>query len=87
MSDSRPSSAPGDSEAEAPVSLGERISQLEALFSHLERQQEQLNGVIVEQGKTLTRLLKRLDDLDQSMMGQEIDRIRNTQQRPPHYLP
>ena len=65
----------------------ERIAELESLFAHLERQHEQLNGVVIEQGKLLTRLLKRFDDLDHAIMGQEIDGIQATQQKPPHYLP
>ena len=65
----------------------ERIAELESLFAHLERQHEQLNGVVIEQGKLLTRLLKRFDDLDHAMMGQEIDGNQATQQKPPHYLP
>jgi uncharacterized coiled-coil protein SlyX len=64
-----------------------RISELESLFAHLERQQEQLNAVVIEQGKVITRLQKKLDELNESMMGQEIDRIHATQQKPPHYLP
>jgi hypothetical protein len=75
-----PSNAGGDS---ATV----RISELESLFAHLERQQEQLNAVVIEQGKVITRLQKKLDELNESMMGQEIDRIHATQQKPPHYLP
>ncbi len=70
-----------------PQSPADRIAELESLFAHLERQHEQLNGVVIEQGKLLTRLLKRFDDLDQAMMGQEIDGIHAAQQKPPHYLP
>ena len=70
-----------------PQTPAERIAELESLFAHLERQHEQLNGVVIEQGKLLTRLLKRFDDLDHAMMGQEIDGNQATQQKPPHYLP
>ena len=85
MSDANPNSSPNpNSKLQDPA---ERIAELESLFAHLERQHEQLNGVVIEQGKLLTRLLKRFDDLDQAMMGQEIDRIHATQQKPPHYLP
>lgn len=83
MSDANPNPNPNAT----PQSPAERIAELESLFAHLERQHEQLNGEVIEQGKLLTRLLKRFDDLDQAMMGQEIDRIHATQQKPPHYLP
>ncbi len=60
---------------------------METLYAHLERQFEQLNSVVIEQGKILSRLQKRLEDLDQAMQGQEMDRTQSGQQKPPHYLP
>ena len=64
-----------------------RIEQMETLFAHLERQFEQLNSVVIEQGKTLVRLQKRLEDLDQAVLGQDLERSPSAQQKPPHYLP
>jgi uncharacterized coiled-coil protein SlyX len=44
-----------------------------------------LNAVVVEQGKLLERLRKQVERLSESIEAQEMDRIRNTNTKPPHY--
>lgn len=70
-----------------PNELTGRLDRLEANVAHLERQLDELNVVAVEQGKAITRLQKRLELLGDTVESQELDRVRNTQQRPPHWMP
>jgi uncharacterized coiled-coil protein SlyX len=62
-----------------------RLEKTEAALSHLEHQYDQLNAVVVEQGKLLERLRKQVERLSESIEAQEMDRIRNTNTKPPHY--
>ncbi len=70
-----------------PTELTDRLDRLEANIAHLERQLDELNAVAVEQGKTISRLQKRLELLGDTVESQELDRVRNTPQRPPHWMP
>ena len=83
----RPRATVGDGRPDDAAAVTERAEKMETLYAHLERQFEQLNSVVIEQGKILSRLQKRLEDLDQAMQGQEMDRTQSGQQKPPHYLP
>lgn len=65
--------------------LLERIGRLEANLTHLERQNDALNGVVVEQGRELQRLRKLVDRLNETFESQELDRIRSNTAPPPHY--
>lgn len=65
----------------------QRLARLEASVAHLERQYDELDGVAVEQGKLITRMLKRLEQFGETLESQELDRARNTQQKPPHWMP
>lgn len=67
--------------------LADRLETLEASHAHLERQYDELNGAVIEQGRLLTRLQKRLEQLDTTMQAQELERLGNAQQKPPHYAP
>lgn len=63
----------------------ERIEQLEASVAHLERLYDQLNQVVVEQAKTLARLITQQKQLSDTITQAELDRIRSTNAKPPHY--
>ncbi|MFO1461958.1 MAG: SlyX family protein [Verrucomicrobiota bacterium] len=65
----------------------ERITRLEASVAHLERLCDELNAVVVEQDRRLGRLEKRLDQMAQLFEGGELDRLRQLQEKPPHYGP
>jgi uncharacterized coiled-coil protein SlyX len=62
-----------------------RLERTEAALAHLEHQYDQLNSVVVEQAKLVERLRKQVERLSESIEAQEMDRIRNTNTKPPHY--
>jgi SlyX protein len=62
-----------------------RIDKLEANLAHLEHQVEQLNGVVIEQGRLLERLKKEVQRQSSAMQTMELDRIQSNNQKPPHY--
>ena len=63
----------------------ERLARIESALAHLERQYEQLNEVVVAQAKLLTKLQTHLQRVGQSVEGMELDRIKSTNPKPPHY--
>jgi uncharacterized coiled-coil protein SlyX len=66
-------------------SLEERLLRLETNVTHLEHLCEQLNQVVTDQSKTIARLQAVQQQLSQSMESQELDRIKGTNAKPPHY--
>jgi SlyX protein len=62
-----------------------RIEKIEFHVAHLEHQVEQLNGVVIEQGKLLERLKKEVQRQSAAMQTVELERIRSNPQKPPHY--
>jgi SlyX protein len=62
-----------------------RTKKLEASLAHLEHQVEQLNGVVIEQGKLLERLKKEVQRQTRAMESLELERIQSNNQKPPHY--
>jgi SlyX protein len=62
-----------------------RIDKIETHVAHLEHQLEQINGVVIEQGKMLDRLKKEIQRQSSAMQTMELDRISSNQQKPPHY--
>lgn len=65
--------------------LRARLQRAEAALAHLERQYDQLNSVVVEQGRILDRYRRQLEVLSETVQTQELDRIRSTPAKPPHY--
>jgi len=65
----------------------ERLARTEAALAHVEHQHDQLNAVVVEQGRVIERLRRQVDRLAETLQGQELDRIRSTSAKPPHYQP
>jgi SlyX protein len=61
------------------------IEKLESNLAHLEHQVEQLNSVVIEQGKLLERLKKEVQRLSTAMQTLELERIKANIQKPPHY--
>ena len=68
-----------------PDENSQRIVKLELHFARLEHQVEQLNGVIIEQGKLLDRLKKEVQRQSSILQTQELDRMKSNNQKPPHY--
>jgi SlyX protein len=63
----------------------QRIDRLESHLAHLEHQVEQLNGVVIEQGKLLDRLSKETQRQSGAMQTLELERMKSNAQKPPHY--
>ena len=61
------------------------LEKLESHIAHLEHQVEQLNSVVVEQGKWLARLQKEVQRQSNAMQTLELDRRKGNNQKPPHY--
>jgi uncharacterized coiled-coil protein SlyX len=66
-------------------SLEERLLRVETNMAHLEHLCEQLNQVVTDQSKIITRLQAVQQQLSQSVESQELDRIKGTNAKPPHY--
>ena len=65
--------------------LTQRFERIEANVAHLEHQVEQLNEVIIEQGKELETLKKLVLRQAATMESLEMDRIKATNPKPPHH--
>ena len=62
-----------------------RLGKMESDLAHLEHQVEQLNGVIIAQGKLLERMKKEVSRQTSAMESLELERIKSNVTRPPHY--
>jgi uncharacterized coiled-coil protein SlyX len=62
-----------------------RIEKLESHVAHLEHQVEQLNGVVIKQGKWLERLKKEVQWQSSTMETLELERIKAGNAKPPHH--
>jgi uncharacterized coiled-coil protein SlyX len=65
--------------------LSTRLHKLESNLAHLEHQVEQLNGVIIAQGKLVERLKKEVQRQSTAMESMELERIKSNITKPPHY--
>ena len=65
----------------------DRLARIEATIAHLEHQVEQLNGVIIEQGKELEQLKRLVQRQAQTLESIELERVKATNPKPPHYGP
>jgi uncharacterized coiled-coil protein SlyX len=61
------------------------LERAEAAVAHLERQYDELNAVVIVQGREIERLRRALERLGETLETQELDRVRSTQTKPPHY--
>jgi uncharacterized coiled-coil protein SlyX len=62
-----------------------RTEKLEANLAHLEHQVDQLNAVVIEQGKLLERLKREVQRQSTAMQNLELERVKSNNQKPPHY--
>jgi uncharacterized coiled-coil protein SlyX len=51
----------------------------------VERQYDELNQVVIEQSRIITRLQKELSKTSTAVETMELDRIRANNTKPPHY--
>jgi uncharacterized coiled-coil protein SlyX len=63
----------------------QRLGRIEAHVTHLEHQVEQLNGVIIEQGKLIEHLKKQTQRQSGVLETMELERIKANNPRPPHH--
>ena len=63
----------------------QRLQRLESNVAHLEHQVEQLNAVLIEQGKVTEQLKKQLLRQARTLESIEMERIKATNPKPPHY--
>ena len=65
--------------------VSERLGKIESHMAHLEHQVEQMNSVLVEQGKLVERLKKEVHRQSATMESMELERIKANNPKPPHY--
>ena len=63
----------------------QRLEGLEAHVAHLEHQVEQLNGVLIEQGRLVEQLKRQAQRQSATLEAIELERIKATNPKPPHY--
>ena len=68
-----------------PDANSQRMDRLESHIAHLEHQVEQLNEVVIEQGKLLDRIKKETQRQSGIMRTLELERMESNVQKPPHY--
>jgi len=68
-----------------PDENSQRIDKLESHLAHLEHQVEQLNGVVIDQGKLLDRLKKETQRQSGILQTLELEGIKSNVDKPPHY--
>ena len=65
--------------------LAARLERIESHLAHLEKHCEELNEVVIEQNATIKKLQTNLQRLAESTEASELERIRATNPKPPHY--
>jgi uncharacterized coiled-coil protein SlyX len=65
--------------------LTDRFARLESHLTHLEHQLEQMNSVVIEQGKVLERLRKQVQLHARTLEDAEIEKVKANNPRPPHH--
>lgn len=65
--------------------ISQRLERLEANAAHLEHQVEQLNQVVIAQGKVLERLKREVQRQTTAMETLELERMKANNPKPPHY--
>lgn len=68
-----------------PENDAERLTRLEAHIAHLEHLCEQLNVVVTEHGREIVQLKKHQSRIADTVEGIELERIKATNPKPPHY--
>ena len=65
--------------------FAQRLEKIESHLAHLERQYEELNQVVIEQARMIKRLQTQQGKIAESVETAEMERIRATNPKPPHY--
>ena len=67
------------------MSHEERLVNIESDLTHLEQLVESLNQTIIEHDKTIQQLQPQVSRLTSSLEAKEMDSIKGTVTKPPHY--
>ena len=67
------------------MSQEERLVNIESDLTHLEQLVESLNQTIIEHDKTIQQLQPQVSRLTSSLEAKEMDSIKGTVTKPPHY--
>ena len=67
--------------------VNERMTRIETSLAELERLCDELNKIVIAQGKALHRMGQRQQQISDTMVTMEMDRIKSTNAKPPHYGP
>jgi len=62
-----------------------RLGRIEASLAHVEKLCEELNAVVIEQAREFAKLKAQTARLADTVEAQELERIRDTNPKPPHY--
>ena len=65
--------------------LQRRLERIEAHLAHVERLHDELNEVVIEQAKLLKKLQSHVRRVSNAVETAELERIRATNPKPPHY--
>ncbi len=65
--------------------ISQRLARIETHVAHLEHQVEQLNGVLIEQGRLVEQLKRQAQRQSATLEAIELERIKATNAKPPHY--
>lgn len=63
----------------------QRLEKIESHLAHLEKQYEELNQVVVEQARIIVRLQRETGKISETVGTMELERVRATNSKPPHY--
>ena len=65
----------------------EELDRLEIRISYLEKQNEELNEVVIEQGKTITHLMVQMEEMKKKVKDlMDVTADERANRKPPHYL-
>ena len=67
------------------MEIAQRLDRIDAHMAHLERLVEQLNEVVIGQDRTIEQLRKQLTRQAGTLESIELERIKRTNPKPPHY--
>ena len=62
-----------------------RLEKIESSVAHLEHLYEQLNQVVLEQSKQVAKALAQQQRASQAIENLELERLRSSKEKPPHY--
>ena len=65
--------------------IDSRLDRIESHLAHIEKQVEDLNQVIINQARDLKRLQTITQRLRDSVETTEVERMKSTNPKPPHY--